>query len=152
MNAESRACTIQRDHESGCTVAPCSGRAYVIANYEPRPVGELLLDICAVDYPKRERRFDVVYHFLSMYRNHRIRVKAAVREDEMVPSITEPFPAANWFEREAWDMFGIDFSGHPNLRRILLPPTWEGHALRKDHPARATEMEPFSLDQDRQDA
>jgi len=78
-----------------------------------------LVDITAVDYPERPKRFDVVYHLLSMYQNHRIRLRAATREEDMVPSLTGVFPAANWFEREVFDMFGILFSGHPDLRRIL---------------------------------
>jgi len=93
-----------------------------------------LVDITAVDHPEREARFDVVYHFLSMYQNHRIRVKAAVREDEMVPSITTIHPSANWFEREVFDMFGILFSGHPDLRRILTDYGFRGYPLRKDFP------------------
>jgi len=93
-----------------------------------------LVDITAIDWPARPARFDVVYHFLSMYRNHRIRVKAAVREEDMVPSITEAFPAANWFEREVFDMFGILFSGHPDLRRILTDYGFRGYPLRKDFP------------------
>ena len=93
-----------------------------------------LVDITAVDHPERRARFDVVYHFLSMYRNQRIRVKAAVREDEMVPSITGEHPSANWFEREVFDMFGILFSGHPDLRRILTDYGFRGHPLRKDFP------------------
>jgi len=93
-----------------------------------------LVDITAVDYPERRARFDMVYHFLSMYRNQRIRVKAAVREDEMVPSITAEHPSANWFEREVFDMFGILFSGHPDLRRILTDYGFRGHPLRKDFP------------------
>ena len=93
-----------------------------------------LVDITAVDHPERRARFDVVYHFLSMYRNQRIRLKAAVREDEMVPSITEAHPSANWFEREVFDMFGILFSGHPDLRRILTDYGFRGHPLRKDFP------------------
>jgi NADH-quinone oxidoreductase subunit C len=93
-----------------------------------------LVDITAVDHPEREARFDVVYHFLSMYQNHRIRLKAAVREDEMVPSITGTHPSANWFEREVFDMFGILFSGHPDLRRILTDYGFRGHPLRKDFP------------------
>ncbi|WP_050522611.1 NADH-quinone oxidoreductase subunit C [Pseudorhodobacter wandonensis] len=94
-----------------------------------------LVDITAVDHPERVgARFDVVYHFLSMYQNHRIRVKAAVREDEMVPSITSVHPSANWFEREVYDMFGILFSGHPDLRRILTDYGFRGHPLRKDFP------------------
>jgi len=93
-----------------------------------------LIDITAVDYPARKGRFDVVYHFLSMYRNQRIRLKAVVREDEMVPSITGEHPSANWFEREVFDMFGILFSGHPDLRRILTDYGFRGHPLRKDFP------------------
>jgi NADH-quinone oxidoreductase subunit C len=93
-----------------------------------------LVDITAVDYPERPARFDVVYHFLSMYRNQRIRVKLAVREDEIVPSLTDIHPSANWFEREVFDMFGILFSGHPDLRRILTDYGFRGHPLRKDFP------------------
>jgi NADH-quinone oxidoreductase subunit C len=93
-----------------------------------------LVDITAVDHPERPARFDVVYHFLSMYRNQRIRVKVAVREDEMVPSIIAIHPSANWFEREVFDMFGILFSGHPDLRRILTDYGFRGHPLRKDFP------------------
>ncbi|NGM47541.1 NADH-quinone oxidoreductase subunit C [Rhodobacter sp. SGA-6-6] len=93
-----------------------------------------LVDVTAVDLPERPARFDVVYHFLSMYRNQRIRVKVAVREDEMVPSITKLHPSADWFEREVFDMFGILFSGHPDLRRILTDYGFRGHPLRKDFP------------------
>ncbi len=93
-----------------------------------------LIDITAVDYPDRERRFDVVYHFLSMTQNQRIRVKLPVREGEIVPSISEIIPAANWFEREVFDMYGILFSGHPDLRRILTDYGFRGHPLRKDFP------------------
>lgn len=93
-----------------------------------------LVDITAVDYPQRAERFDVVYHFLSMYQNHRIRVKLAVDEDAMVPSINTLHPSANWFEREVFDMFGILFSGHPDLRRLLTDYGFRGHPLRKDFP------------------
>ncbi|OAN72975.1 NADH-quinone oxidoreductase subunit C [Rhodobacteraceae bacterium EhC02] len=93
-----------------------------------------LVDITAVDYPGREKRFDVVYHFLSMYRNQRIRLRVAVRADEMVHSITNVHPSANWFEREVFDMFGILFTGHPDLRRILTDYGFRGHPLRKDFP------------------
>jgi NADH-quinone oxidoreductase subunit C len=93
-----------------------------------------LVDITAIDHPERAQRFDVVYHFLSMYQNHRIRLKAAVDEDEMVPSIHAIHPSANWFEREVFDMFGILFSGHPDLRRILTDYGFRGHPLRKDFP------------------
>ncbi|MDG4649098.1 NADH-quinone oxidoreductase subunit C [Roseibacterium sp. SDUM158017] len=93
-----------------------------------------LIDITAVDWPERDRRFDVVYHFLSMYQNHRIRVKAAVREDDVVPSITSVHVGAGWYEREVYDMFGILFSGNPDLRRILTDYGFRGHPLRKDFP------------------
>lgn len=93
-----------------------------------------LVDITAVDYPARPQRFDVVYHLLSMYQNQRIRVKVAIREDEMMPSLTGIFPSANWFEREVFDMFGILFTGHPDMRRILTDYGFTGHPLRKDFP------------------
>jgi NADH-quinone oxidoreductase subunit C len=93
-----------------------------------------LVDITAIDYPSRVERFDVVYHFLSMYQNQRIRLKLAVRETDMVPSIQAIHPSANWFEREVFDMFGILFSGHPDLRRILTDYGFRGHPLRKDFP------------------
>ncbi len=93
-----------------------------------------LVDITAVDYPDRPRRFDVIYHFLSMYQNQRIRLRVAVREDEMVASIVDVHPSANWFEREVFDMYGILFSGHPDLRRILTDYGFRGHPLRKDFP------------------
>ncbi len=93
-----------------------------------------LVDITAVDHPGRSKRFDVVYHFLSMYQNQRIRLRLSVREEDMVPSIIEIHPSANWFEREVFDMFGILFSGHPDLRRILTDYGFRGHPLRKDFP------------------
>lgn len=93
-----------------------------------------LVDITAIDYPGREARFDSVYHFLSMYQNHRIRVKVATREDDMVPSISDIHQSANWFEREVFDMFGILYSGHPDLRRLLTDYGFRGHPLRKDFP------------------
>jgi NADH-quinone oxidoreductase subunit C len=93
-----------------------------------------LVDITAVDHPERAERFDVVYHFLSMYQNHRIRLKLAVGEEEMVPSLVAIHPSANWFEREVFDMFGILFSGHPDLRRILTDYGFRGFPLRKDFP------------------
>jgi NADH-quinone oxidoreductase subunit C len=93
-----------------------------------------LVDITAVDYPERAQRFDVVYHFLSMYQNQRIRLRVAASEEDMVPSIIDVHPTANWFEREVFDMFGILFSGHPDLRRILTDYGFRGHPLRKDFP------------------
>lgn len=93
-----------------------------------------LVDITAVDHPERVNRFDVVYHLLSMYTNGRIRVKVEVAETAMVPSLIPVYPAANWFEREVFDLFGILFSGHPDLRRILTDYGFRGHPLRKDFP------------------
>ncbi|GLQ34787.1 NADH-quinone oxidoreductase subunit C [Amylibacter marinus] len=93
-----------------------------------------LVDITAVDYPARADRFEVVYHFLSMYTNLRIRLKVHVAEDGMVPSITAVHPSANWFEREVFDMYGVLFSDHPDLRRILTDYGFRGYPLRKDFP------------------
>ncbi|MCJ8518903.1 NADH-quinone oxidoreductase subunit C [Pseudorhizobium tarimense] len=92
------------------------------------------IDICGVDWPQREKRFDVVYHLLSPRQNTRIRIKVLVGEDEAVPSACGVYPGADWFEREAWDMYGILFTGHPDLRRILTDYGFEGHPLRKDFP------------------
>jgi NADH-quinone oxidoreductase subunit C len=93
-----------------------------------------IIDVCGVDYPSRGQRFEVVYHFLSPVRNARIRVKVATDEETPVPSITGLFPGADWFEREAYDLYGILFSGHPELRRILTDYGFDGHPLRKDFP------------------
>lgn len=93
-----------------------------------------LIDLTGVDYPERSKRFDVVYHLLSVQFNHRIRVKVETDEDTPVPSAVDVYPAANWFEREAWDMYGIFFSDHPDLRRMLSDYGFQGHPLRKDFP------------------
>jgi len=95
---------------------------------------KILIDICGVDYPNRERRFDVVYHLLSVAQNSRIRVKVETDETTTVPSSASIYPAANWFEREAFDLYGILFSGHPDLRRILTDYGFSGHPMRKDFP------------------
>jgi NADH-quinone oxidoreductase subunit C len=94
----------------------------------------VLIDICGVDFPERANRFEVVYHLLSPTQNARIRVKATTDERTAVPSVCDVYPAANWFEREAFDMYGILFSGHPDLRRILTDYGFEGHPMRKDFP------------------
>jgi NADH-quinone oxidoreductase subunit C len=93
-----------------------------------------IIDICGVDYPKRPERFDVVYHLLSVHKNMRVRVKTSASEETPVPSAVGVFPGANWFEREAFDMYGILFEGHPDLRRILTDYGFTGHPLRKDFP------------------
>jgi len=93
----------------------------------------LLTDETAVDYPKREKRFDIIYHLYSFKRNDRLRLKVVVAEGEAVPSVVGLWPTANWLEREVYDMFGVVYEGHPDLKRILLPDGWTGHPLRKDY-------------------
>ena len=95
---------------------------------------ETLIDICGVDYPERNERFEVVYHLLSMRMNHRVRVRIRADEEMAVASCVPIWPAANWFEREAFDMYGMLFSGHPDLRRLLTDYGFQGHPLRKDFP------------------
>lgn len=120
----------------------------------------MLYDLTAIDERARFHRqgqppsdFTVVYHLLSYDRNEDLRIKVPLQgEYPALQTVTDIWPAANWYECEVWDMFGITFDGHPHLRRILMPPTWRGHPLRKEHPARATEMGPFQLPDDRQDA
>jgi NADH-quinone oxidoreductase subunit C len=101
---------------------------------DPAMLFQELIDICGVDYPDREQRFEVVYHLLSVRHNQRIRVKASTDEATPVPSATQVYPNANWFEREAFDMYGILFAEHPDLRRLLTDYGFEGHPLRKDFP------------------
>ncbi len=93
-----------------------------------------LVDICGVDFPERSPRFEIVYNLLSLTNNNRIRLKVKTDENTPVPTVTEVYSSANWWEREAWDLFGIYFSGHPDLRRILTDYGFEGHPLRKDFP------------------
>jgi NADH-quinone oxidoreductase subunit C/D len=124
-----------------------------------KPNYQMLYDLFAIDERSRTHRegqpaadYTVVYQLLSFSRNEDLRLKVALNEaDADLPTAIPVWPNANWYEREVWDMFGVTFSGHPNLYRILLPPTWEGHALRKDHPARATEMPPFQMTEERQE-
>jgi NADH-quinone oxidoreductase subunit C/D len=134
------------------------GRKHLIQVLEfLKPSFSMLYDLFVIDERTRVYRqgqpdsdFTVVYQLLSMERNADLRIKVALDESDLaVPTSISIWPNANWYEREAWDMFGVEFSGHPNLFRILLPPTWEGHALRKDHPARATEMAPFEMGPER---
>jgi NADH-quinone oxidoreductase subunit C len=101
---------------------------------DPKCRFEVLIDICGVDYPERAERFDVVYHLLSPRLNQRLRVKIATDETSPVPSVNDVFPAANWYEREAYDLYGIRFTGHPDLRRILTDYGFQGYPLRKDFP------------------
>jgi NADH-quinone oxidoreductase subunit C len=104
---------------------------------------DYLIDVCGVDYMgKKEKRFEVVYHLYSMKHRHMVRLKAEVGEgDAEIDSVTPVWTGANWHEREAFDMYGIIFNGHPDLRRVLLPEDWEGYPLRKDYPVKGPEKE-----------
>jgi NADH-quinone oxidoreductase subunit C len=113
---------------------PSIVRVMTFLRDDPNLLFRGLVDIAGVDYPEREQRFDVVYHLLSLHHNQRLRVKVVTDEGTPVPSITSVFRCANWFEREAWDMYGIFFADHPDLRRILTDYGFEGHPLRKDFP------------------
>lgn len=120
---------------------------------------KVLYDLTAIDERVRNHRegqpasdFTVAYHLLSYDRNEDIRIKVPLLGNTpSLPTITRLWQSANWYEREAWDLFGITFDGHPHLKRILMPPTWQGHPLRKDHPARATEMGPFTLSDEKEE-
>ena len=101
---------------------------------DPRLLFKQLVDLCGADYPDRPERFEVVYNLLSLKHNRRVRVKVATDESEPVPSVTGVFSSANWYERETWDLFGVYFSDHPDLRRLLTDYGFEGHPLRKDFP------------------
>jgi NADH-quinone oxidoreductase subunit C len=101
---------------------------------DPQCLFKLLMDVCGADYPEREQRFDVVYNLLSLRHNQRVRVKVMTDEATPVPSVVSVFNSANWFERETWDLYGIFFSDHPDLRRILTDYGFQGHPLRKDFP------------------
>jgi NADH-quinone oxidoreductase subunit C/D len=125
----------------------------------PQPYS-MLYDLTAIDERGRTHReaqppsdFTIVYHLFSLERNEYVRLKVALPEDDLsLPTVTDICPVANWYEREVWDMFGVVFEQHPHLTRILMPRTWSGHPLRKEHPARATEMGPFTLPDEKQDA
>ena len=134
---------LRAQHGSGIEANSYLGQNYIVANSSLLP--EMLrvlrdqeefdycVDITAVHYPDREQQFEVVWILYSFPHNERIRVKAAYADGESVPSVVAIWPAANWLEREAYDMFGIRFEGHPDLKRILLPDGWKGHPLRKDY-------------------
>jgi NADH-quinone oxidoreductase subunit C len=109
-------------------------RVLLVLRDDPRLSFNQLSDLCGVDYPERAERFEVVYNLLSMSRNQRCRVKVNAAEGNPVPSVTSLYPCANWLEREVWDLYGVFFSDHPDLRRILTDYGFEGHPLRKDFP------------------
>jgi NADH-quinone oxidoreductase subunit C len=109
-------------------------KALTFLRDDPRCLFKCLVDLCGVDYPDRPERFEVVYHLLSLHHNQRLRVKVTTDEETPVPSVTGVFSTANWYERETWDLYGIYFSDHPDLRRLLTDYGFEGHPLRKDFP------------------
>ncbi|MEG0281459.1 MAG: NADH-quinone oxidoreductase subunit C, partial [Morganella sp. (in: enterobacteria)] len=124
----------------------------------PKPY-VMLFDLHGMDERQRTHReglpaadYSVFYHLISIERNRDIMLKVALSENDLhIPTVISAFPNANWYERETWEMFGITIDGHPNLRRIMMPTTWEGHPLRKDYPARATEFDPFVLTKQKED-
>lgn len=115
---------------------------------DPELSFNFLSDLCAVDWLERKPRFDVVYNLYSIQKNHRVRLKVQVDDGEAIPSVTSVWSTANWHEREVFDMFGIRFEGHPDLRRILMPEDWEGYPLRKDFPLTKEEVM-FNYNKDR---
>jgi len=156
--------TVQETRDAIPTVWVDAARAKELLRHAKEEVDapyRMLYDLTAIDEREREHRdgqpasdFTVVYHLLSFDRNQDLRVKVPLQENgaaASVPSVTSLWPNADWYEREAWDLFGVTFDGHPNLRRLIMPDTWEGHPLRKEHPARATEMGPFTLPDEIQD-
>ena len=121
------------DRKQAILTVECGRLAEVAQYLRDEEKFDLLSDLTAVDWPKREKRFDVVLNLYSFAKNERLRVKARAGDGEQVPSVAGVWPTANWLEREAFDMFGIIFAGHPNLTRILLPDEWQGYPLRKDY-------------------
>ncbi len=153
------AVTAQQTKDGVPTAWVEKGMAHEVLDYLKTVSGRrfsTLYDLTAIDERVRRHRegqpesdFTVVYHLLSYDSNEDVRIKTGLKEGEQARSVTGLWPAANWYEREVWDMFGVGFEGHPHLRRILMPPTWKGHPLRKDHPARATEMGSFRLPEEK---
>lgn len=121
------------DRKQAIVIVECERLGEVAQYLRDEEKFDLLSDLTAVDWPKREKRFDVVLNLYSFAKNERLRVKAKAGDGEQVPSVAGIWPTANWLEREAFDMFGIIFAGHPNLTRILLPDQWQGYPLRKDY-------------------
>jgi len=121
------------DRKQAILTVECARLAEVAQHLRDEEKFDLLSDLTAVDWPKREKRFDVILNLYSFAKNERLRVKAHAADGEQVPSVTSVWSTANWLEREAFDMFGIVFAGHPDLRRILLPEGWQGYPLRKDY-------------------
>tara|TARA_Y100000768_G_scaffold380238_1_gene357056 strand:+ start:646 stop:1266 length:621 start_codon:yes stop_codon:yes gene_type:complete len=126
---------IENDRDFSVSIEPEITQDFIRFLKESRDLQyTTFIDICGVDYPNRPDRFDVVYHLLSMTKNKRIRVKISTGESQPVPSIVNIFPAAEWYEREAYDLYGINFSNHPDMRRMLTDYNFQGFPLRKDFP------------------
>jgi len=134
LGADVLASTVEHDQLIVTVPAERIVPALVRLRDDPQFLFEQLIDVCGVDYPDRPQRFEVVYALLSVSLNRRLRVKVATDEDTPVPSAVPVYPSANWFERETWDMYGIFFSEHPDLRRILTDYGFDGHPMRKDFP------------------
>ena len=126
--------TVVRDELEVAARADQVERVLKFLKDDPRCRFEQLIDLCGVDWPERDPRFDVVYHLLSMSHNCRLRLKVGVNEDQPVPSVVTVYPSAGWWERETWDLYGIHFAGNPDLRRLLTDYGFDGHPLRKDFP------------------
>jgi len=127
---------VQQDHDELIIVSTRAGlvRLVTYLRDDSNCLFKVLIDICGVDYPERVERFDVVYNLLSLRFNQRIRIKVRASEDDLVPSVSGVFSAATWYEREVWDLYGVMFSDHPDLRRLLTDCGFEGHPMRKDFP------------------
>lgn len=126
--------SLEKDELTLCVGSDSIIQTLLFLRDDARCQFKVLVDVCGVDFIEREKRFEVVYQLLSLKYNHRVRVKVSADEATVVPTATHVFSAANWLEREVWDMYGIAFSGHPDLRRILSDYGFEGHAQRKDFP------------------
>jgi NADH-quinone oxidoreductase subunit C len=113
-------------------------RVLTMLRDDPNCMFQQLVDVCGVDWPEQDERFEVVYNLLSLKHNQRVRVRLTASEDQPVPSVVDVYRTANWFEREVWDMYGVVFTGHPDLRRLLTDYGFEGHPLRKDFPLTGT--------------
>ena len=127
---------VMQDHDELIVVATRVGlvRLTTFLRDDSNCLFKVLVDVCGVDYPERTKRFDIVYNLLSMRFNQRIRIKIRASEDDLVPSVVGVFSSANWYVREVWDLFGVMFSDHPDLRRILTDYGFDGHPMRKDFP------------------
>ena len=149
MPGRSGAAHVERDELTLTIAAADIGEVLTLLRDDPKCQFAVLIDICGVDYPEREQRFEVVYHLLSPRLNQRIRVKLTTDGATPIASVNDIFPAANWYEREAYDMYGIRFTGHPDLRRLLTDYGFQGYPLRKDFPLTGSVEVRYDADQKR---